>query len=175
MTMTESPADLLALDEDAFQSLVEQDMRRPDDGRVLRAALRSPEVVDRTYATLLSMLKSVEGQLAARREDLEVLRAKCLARGPAGKREWDEANTKYAKTRAGSLRFKVGVEQSLMDVRRIRDNRRSALFEDEANERLHARVQVLENAIRKHRASFSAEDEPGEDDVELWAWLPEEQ
>lgn len=174
VTVGYSPAELLSLSDEAFQKLVEIDMRRPDDGEELRAALRDREVIDRTYSTLLTMQKKVEGTLAARRQDMEALRARCLAKGPRGKAEWDQASEKHAAQRAGSLRFKVGLEESLMDVRRLRENHRSVLFENEANARLYQRVSALEAAIRKHRGTFEADDEPSDDDVELWAWLPED-
>lgn len=179
MTVTDAYARLvefLSMSDDDFKALIEADMRRPDDevDQEVRALLRHPEVIDRTYATLLSMQKSVEGQLAARKEDREVLRGRCLAKGAAGRSVWLEAEERYAKTRAGSLRFKVGVEQQLMAVRRLRDTRRSVLFEDEANERLILRVQALEQAIRKHRDGFDSDDEGSDDDLELWAWVSEE-
>lgn len=132
--------------------------------------------MERLYTTLLSMQKSVEGQLAARKEDMEAARLGSLAQGPDALPAWLDEKAKYAKWRAGSIRFKVGLEQALMEVRHLRDAQRLSrglLFEDEASHRLNVRVQLLEAAIKKHREGFDDDDDPSDNDLELWAHLPE--
>lgn len=165
---------LLNMPEGQFRSLVENDIRGTSDAREV---LRSPQVIERLYSTLLSMQKSVEGQLAARKEDMEAARIKSIAEGRNALPGWAEDKAKYSKWRAGSIRFKVGLEQALMEVRHVRDQQRTEnrglLFEDEANVRLMRRLQMLEAAIKKHRDAFDENDEATDADLELWAYLPE--
>lgn len=131
-------------------------------------SLRSPEVIERLYGVLSSMLRSVEGQLAAGAEDHAAFKARCMHQGSKGTTEYLRESEAYSKKRAGQIRFKVGVEQHLFEVRRLREKRRNSIFEDEANHRLMQRVVNLENAIRRHRDEFPAEDDPTDMDMSLW-------
>ena len=81
MTMTERPQAgqgvvdwLLTIDNDAFQKIVNDEMRsttdRPRIDPAVAAALRSdPRVLRRWYTTILAMHKSVEGQFSAKTAD----------------------------------------------------------------------------------------------------------
>lgn len=84
----------------------------------------------------------------------------------------------YAKTRAGTLRFKTGLEDGLLEARFARDQLRSALYSSAiVQERNHyaSRATILERAIREHRGLV--EDPDTEDgaaelaDHQLWAAL----
>lgn len=102
---------LLALSDDDFRSVVDDAVRNPDDVRA--SLLRHPDVVARWYFTLVSMKKSVEGQLAAKKAEY----AAAKATSPVAKR--DQAG--YERWRAGALRFKAGVENQLLEARLLRE------------------------------------------------------
>lgn len=160
-----TPESLLTLPEDVFRRLVDSDLRGKGDPQLGRL-LRSREVVDRWYATIKGMTKSVEGQLAAKKADLEavVLQiesdiAQAESRGDhltasALLMSLKEQQQKDAKWRAGILRFKTGLEEVHAEARRIRDSYRGSFFDSYlAEERNFAleRTRSLESAIRAHR------------------------
>lgn len=182
---------VLDLPRDEFRQLVDQDMRGKAP-EAMSAALRDPLVLDRWCSVLLAMKKSIEGQLGAKREEVEAQRmalrqaflateqasldAKALddlnlaekaeSRHRALKGEYAALLERAAKTRAGMLRFKSGMEETLVEARRLRT---AHLGERET---LAERVRSLETAILAHRLTQETEDfEPSPADVKLWSIL----
>lgn len=158
--------ELLALPDEDFRTIVEDDLREPGP---IRDVLRGPQVIERLHSTMMSMLKSVEGQLAARSVDYDRVRL----RNPQP-HDFAQQRDKYMKWRAGSLRFKVGLEQALIEIRYLRDpqlNNAALLW---AIEQAQATNNRLLAAIRQHRDSFDPKDDPSDNDEALWAHLPAE-
>jgi hypothetical protein len=158
--------DLMVLPDDVFRSYVDEAVRgHPEDTQTqeLRSKLKDPEVVDRTYLTLVSMKKSVEGQLAARRADFVKERG-TLRSNPPGQRAAEE---RYHAWRAGALRFKSGVEDFMLAVRGNR--------EKPTGDNYYLAYQTLRQAIEKHREAVEtalANDQDTDDaDAVLWSVL----
>lgn len=183
--VTDVARSLMALDYDAFKNEVNADLRPNDETpnqRARHAALRSPMLVDRWFTVLTQMAKSVDGQLAAKTEDYEAdkagIRAKILKekdprRVNALRAQLEETKAKYARARAGTLRFKCGLDEALIEARALRDSTRDRLYDtvvaDERN-RYAARILVLTNAIDEHRHACDIADITPEDhDERLWA------
>lgn len=159
--------DLAAIPDDVFRAYVDEAVRgHPDDNQVqaLRSRLREPEVIERTHLCLVSMKKSVEGQLAARRADFIKERAS-LRSNPPGQRSAEE---RYHAWRAGALRFKSGVEEFMLTVRGNR--------EKPTGDNYYLAYHTLRQAIERHReavqASLANDEDTDADDV-LWSVLDE--
>lgn len=155
--------DLMALPDDVFRSYVDEAVRgHPDDEgtQALRSRLREPEVVERTHLCLVSMKKSVEGQLAARRADFVKERG-TLRSNPPGQRAADE---RYHTWRAGALRFKSGVEDFMLTVRGSR--------EKPTGESYYLAYQTLRLAIEKHKdaVEFALANDRDTDDADALLW-----
>lgn len=168
---------LLALDDVEFSRVVEDDMKRAN-GVAERSALRSAEVVNRWYSTLLGMLQSVNGQLDAREAEYQANRSKIEREGLQKNttvRDLLQLREDYERKRAGSLRFKTGVETALTKAQYYC----TTMFPEqehvtrERNDLLY-RVHELEKAIEEHRHTTLDKDdlEPTEADEELWNLLP---
>lgn len=122
----------LELSDDEFRTLLDAAIRGNMDNITVEA-LKSDPCLDRTYAALISMKKSVEGQLAAKRADYVIERSR------TPKHRIAEVERKYQAWRAGALRFKTGVEEFLSSVRPpsspdsdLRSERNRLLIENEA-------------------------------------------
>lgn len=156
-----TPNELLKMPEEDFRAVVDDEVRGVEELDPKTAkALRDPLVADRWYYALVSMKKSVEGQLGAKRSDL------LKHRSPPRDR------TEYHRWRAGALRFKSGVEERLLEVR----SRRHSLthidtVQEERNVAL-AQMQNLKTAITSHKTSVLsdfADDEVSDADRTLWS------
>lgn len=196
---------LAAMDDRGFRQEVDADLRRPgarDNKReyeTRRAALRSPEIMDRWFTTLMTMTKSVEGQLASSQEDHEAAKAELRQRitrleeknrtaviGPEGtalqqqlfdaQLEWEQLKRDYATARANKLRFKTGLDEWVIEARALRDAARATMYDSVvAEERNHyaAQVRMLREAIDAHRTEILEDEdyEPSSADERLWACL----
>jgi hypothetical protein len=187
MTATEATVNpaierLMHLPEDEFRDIVDADLRRRarrDDAE----ALRSPELVDRWFAALTAMAKSVEGQLAAREEDFRSRTAAVKAEMGLAVNDEQVADLRvklhmmqadYSRGRSGTLRFKSGLEEWIIEARYLRDNQRGRMYDSiVAEERNHAlaRVRELEAAIQEHRDNFGPDDDVTPEDEKLWQVL----
>ncbi len=96
-------------------------------------------MAERFFGTLVAMSKSVDGQLGGRREDFLATRAKLRERMAAAEAAGDKeqyraaeselhlATERYHSGRAGSLRFKSGLDEWIVEVRTLlRTYRRSS-------------------------------------------------
>lgn len=180
---------LMSLTPEEFRSEVDRDLRPLRAGdttnkvyAVRRAALRTPTVVDRWFTTLSQIAKSVDGQLAAKTEDYEAdradLRAQILActnsrEEKVLKQALERRKSDYSRSRAGTLRFKSGLDEALIEARSLRDSVRDRLYDSvvaEERNRYAVRVTALEDAIREHRdALFAADMDPEDHDERLWS------
>lgn len=172
---------IAALDDEDFRELVDRDLRR-ENTDAEAAALRAPALVDRWYSVLVGMAKSVDGQLAAKKQDYEAQKARMRglfveaenalaeakikrdnaaihnaeARTRTLRQEWQAVTEKYARSRAATLRFKSGLEETMVEARALRNKVRNRLFEHVvADERNHyaERVRTLEQAIAEAAAT----------------------
>ena len=157
-----------------FRDIVDQDLRgQPGkEAKEIAEALRSPEVVRRWHSTLLSIQKNVEAQLASKAAETRSELLMLNLDGKAKDAKQTEAN--FERWRAGALRFKSGVEQAIFQARDVIDREFPEANHDrivsERNEAL-TQVMILKNAIRKHRDSFTDEDDASKDDHELWEYV----
>lgn len=168
-----TPESLRKLSDEEFRTLVDDDTRARGT-QDLADALRSRGVAVRWHDMLLSMLGSVEGQLAARQAEMSSNIAYLRAQGKF--KDADRARAEGEKWRASAIRFKTGLEEKLRESTRVlRAYGVTEIDERIAEERNQAlaRVAILEAAIRSHRDSFPLEDDdPTEDDEELWSHVP---
>lgn len=155
--------DLLAIPEADFRSIVD-DAIRGHLTTEMAERLKSPEIIERTYLTLVSIKKNVEGQLAAKRADY--IKNRSLMHGDTvGLRATEEA---YQTWRAGALRFKSGVEEFMVSIRVLRE--KSGLSEN-----FYMRYQELKQAVVQHRDHW-CDDKCADEctaDKALWKVLEE--
>jgi hypothetical protein len=190
MTMTDHRAAdegvvdwLLRLDNDAFQKIVNDEMRstadRPKVEPAVATALRSdPRVLRRWYTAILAMHKSVEGQFSAKTADNTAM-IKRLQAAHVPKVKILTEQSSFETWRAGALRVKNGLEIRLIEAKSLLEQQGDPYIIDRtADERNSAlgRVGVLEDAIRRHMNACLSQpmDDPREADELLWAYLPEE-
>lgn len=167
--------DLLNMDDDRFREVVDRDLRR-ETPAATSDALRSPKVVDRWLAVLTSMMKNVENTLAFRTQDFEANRAQIqrqLARTDKRRRpdpnEPTAAQLKdkllalreaHARSRAKTLRFKAGLEETLIEARYLWDRTHPDLVLVKAErDAFEQRCNVLERAVREHRRQAIADED----------------
>lgn len=129
-------AELLAMTADEFHAVVNLDLRKGTDDETWEA-LRSPAVFDRWWGALIGMSKSIDGQLGARREeflsqqaDLREQMRVAVAAGDVDKQAAIESRSnktskEYHRGRAGSLRFKSGLEEWLTEAKTIQKMRKA--------------------------------------------------
>lgn len=179
MPIEDLTAKLAAMPEVEFRGQIDDDTRGKGSPE-LAAALRSEALMERWYEALLAMQSSVEGQLAAKGADSRAKVADFRRRlnGSMGK-DKDRLNelllfeqAQSERWRAGAVRFKSGIEEKLLEARRLLRAHDNPLVTDrtaEERNRALARISVLEDAIRKHREAFPVEDDPSDADTELWS------
>lgn len=133
------------LDNDRFVKLVNADIR-DDASADEHKALRSAEVLPRWLTTLISLKRSCETQLADDRALRSEKRVACLDRDD-GKLTWARFLAERDRWKAGSIRFKNGVEDKIAEAR--------LLQKSSTNTRLR-------DAIIKHRDTIDIEDDADE-------------
>lgn len=169
---------MLMLTEGDFYNLVDKDVRSQLDP-ALAEKLRDPAVVERWYQTLLRMKRAVEGVISSKGAEDRAVQIEL--RSNRRLEEADKARAEFMRWRAGSIRFKTGVEEKLTEAawrRRVAVEHllhtasqieRNAYAE--LNRHLTAQVEKLRDAITKHRDEIDSDDAT-EIDEELWAVLP---
>lgn len=141
-----SPTELLAgVSDRQFRDAVDLDLRRRAPAGVPEA-LRSPELRERWLTVLTAMHRKTEGTLAGRRQewleyvacygrDLGALINKHRqTRGDERRQIWHQINelkaerqtreAEYRRLKAGSIRFKTGLEEWLVEARALCDTDR---------------------------------------------------
>ncbi len=175
LAQAESRLDLSALSDEAFNQIVNQDVR----GTLTSATsqlLRDPRVVERWYVHLVSLKRSVESQLCANRAELLQKQLDYVGLGAKGNPLWIEAQATAAKWRAGAVRFKNGVEDRLDEARTLRSKTRAdstitILIEE--RERAIRNLTNLRRSILEHR-EHDCDDRCVDDcvaDDQLWKVL----
>jgi hypothetical protein len=180
---------LLDLPSRDFSALIERDgkiesLRKTGEWKSLdekiHDGLRSPEVLPRWYWTMVGMLKNLEAQFASRELELANLRAVTAsaeaAGGKATKRgvsavTYHDKVASISKWKAGSMRFKGGIEVMLAEASYLRERyQREGYLQFREDERLVLlkRVTELEAAIREHKSVI---DDPDVADKTLWQML----
>lgn len=176
---------IAALNEEDFRELVDRDLRR-ENTEEEAIALRSPALVDRWYTVLVSMTKSVDGQLSAKRQDFEAHKARLKSqllradeelafarrkhdramiaevekKARKLREEWAAAQERYSRSRAATLRFKSGLEETLVEARLHRNKTRDRLYDTVVSQErnlLATRVRRYESALHTIAAWDDAE------------------
>ncbi len=185
---------LTSLSADEFKAEADEDVRPFTYATILtdqsqwearHAALRTPALVDRWFGSLSRTLKSVEGQLATKTEDYDADRAQIMqailesekvgnhARVKDLRIQAEQTKAAYSRARSTSLRFKTGLDETLIQARFLRDQVRDKLYDSvvaEERNRYAARITVLTDAIRAHREAHIAADLDSEiHDEHVWA------
>lgn len=170
-TLTQSTSPLRGLDDADFAALVDRAVRGDLD-EATAESLKDPQTLDRSYLALVTMKKSVEGQLAAKKADY--VRNVAKTRQEARLRQIEE---QYRQWRGGALRFKSGVETWLMILRQARqqtmpDLSHSLIRELDKQERnkFMTAYDQLRSAVAEHRDHIcdSSCDAECVADVKLW-------
>ncbi len=144
--MAKSIETLLNSSDEEFRSIVDDEVRHPNNE--YSALLRDPRVRERWYYALVGMKKSVESQLSAKRSD--------ILKTPASPQ--DVAWQDFHRWKAGAVRFKSGVEDRLLEIRK-----NGGRPSDRAN-LLQAAILQHKNAVLK---DFNPE-EVSDADTSLW-------
>lgn len=147
---------LLSLPDPQFREVVDAEVRGTAQPKV-GETLRDPLLIDRWHHTLLQMKKSVESQLGAKRSD--VFKNKHYSAHDLAE---------FHRWRAGAVRFKSGVEDRLLEIRRIRG------IAQPDTQAIKRERNALLQAIDAHRQTVLEEfeaDEISDADRALWAAL----
>lgn len=132
---------LVAMDDKGFEEVVNLETRGKAP-KEFSEALRDPEICRRWYDILLTIKLSIDGQLAALEAERNALQAE--AQAGAVTVLGDIADLEHK--RAGMLRFKSGVEMTMVKARAAV---RQAHREDEG-QRLRLLRDEMTDAIRRH-------------------------
>jgi hypothetical protein len=167
--------------DEQFAALVNEDLRATRHGvhanPVLHDALRSEEVIDRTWAQLTAIDRKVQGDLAYRRAQCEALdqaardlraRDALPAKIEQAEAQAAEAWSEYYQWKPRTLRFRSQVDGALTQVRVRRDEVMRNRIDPEELDKLRKRVNNLESGIRNHRDAVEP-TEATPDDHALWA------
>lgn len=177
---------LLSFTDDDFQDVVDGEVRRVG-GKYLKSLLADPTLIDRWRLALVQMKKNVESQMGARGDDMKVLfidienperteEETCLPAEAVREARIERhraANADFVKWRAGAKRFKLGVEERLLEIRRTKIMT-GAFRADDHVIALHV-IQTLVDGIEAHRAQMVldvADEDISDADKELWRLLP---
>ena len=196
MTQSKIVKELLTMDDKEFRQVVDQDLRKDSSNKRARAelpegvskALRDPDVAKRWLNHLSQMQRTVEGTLAAREAESESKRSSIrqqifeaeASREPTAhlRALLEEEKKNYLYSRAGTLRFKSGLDETALEARAIVERHdveayRSQVFKERNS--YAARTEELEKAIREHKEDFYDEEddlEPSKADLRLWGLVP---
>lgn len=176
---------LVEFSNDDFQDVVDGEVRRVG-GRYLKSLLANPVNIDRWHLSLVQMKKNVESQMGARADDVRMLLLDItnpeLADDETGLtpekvrdlriERHRAANADFIKWRAGAKRFKLGVEERLLEIRKI--HLVNGDFRASEATAANYMLQTLVEGIKAHRAQLLADADPdiGDADTDLWSLLP---
>lgn len=190
------PTELLAMPYQTFRTVVEQESKSQVHPATAQA-LREPSVLRRWYEVLIGLQRSVEGQLAsigaegrAKTARLEVKALQIEGRFTGAtlpvvlderrsllrkvRQDKLEAEADLEQWRAAAVRWKTRNEERLTEVRFLLREQGDEFFMDrvaEERNRALARTMELETALKTWRDSFSEEDEPTAEDMELMRYV----
>ena len=152
-----------AVDDETFDKLVNQDSRGQASPEIA-AFLRSPEVIDRWYDSLLLLKRTMEIQLIGKKADLAAAKVSALSLGPAGKMVYLRELAAYEKWRSGVIRVLAkGLETRLAEAKRLRQTTRS--------DATQTQLRRLRELVLEHRDHVCGDECDGEHcvaDIALW-------
>jgi hypothetical protein len=157
--------------DDEFEVLVDRDIR-DFDSEELAAVLRSEEVAPRWHNTLLIMQRRLN-------DHLEVFNAQVKADLAGARLTGDrqsvlELEAQAERKRASAIRFKSHLRERLREAEQVLQRiGKPVAFERliEQRDRALARVALLEDVIRQHRAAFAVDTGRCAADLELWSHI----
>ncbi len=184
---------LLGLPDEVFRGLIDEDLHRRDEARAdwtFGPQLRSPTVIRRFYAELLRKSKSVEGQLASLDASFDSTKSRLRGRITISRMSVEEARSsgddkaltnarrklanqeadlerersEFKSDQVKKLRFKTGLDMTIIEVRGIIERMDDALNKEIAD---------LRRAIQEHhdRCLVGDDDDADRADEILWAQL----
>jgi hypothetical protein len=125
-------APALPEDEGALRALVAKDVKGMAT-QAEKGLLRRPETLQRWHDALVALNKDIQAQFTERRAAADLKQQECLGRGRAGKNEWFAFRAQHNAWRAGAIRFKAEVENSLSECKRLMCHFRDARVNEERN------------------------------------------
>ena len=172
---TPAATELATMDPEAFGQYV-RDHLGPDADPAVWDTLTEPPVIARTKTYLGALHADIQSQVNQANQELEVIRAECLQRGPEGKQDWFDAKADQAQWRQRTAGFRRLVERRIAFVR----SRAAQAPRPEPSPpgltktaRVHNRaaLEQLARAVAEHqRRVLSGEGDEGDDET-LWACL----
>jgi hypothetical protein len=170
--MTVTPQELLGLPNEAFDELVNEDIRGTSSTDVWEA-LRHKEVARRWYNALVSMKRESERQLANYKNDRVVKQVQCLQNPnrDKGKQEYQEWVASKAKWRNGVLRFKTGVEEKIAEAKTYLRLYTASQMTNQERAELTQLLNTYRSAIKEHKAEVLVDSDPSDADEKLWSMV----
>jgi hypothetical protein len=164
-------ARLQRLADDEFEVLVDRDIRDLDCEE-LAAVLRSEEVAPRWHDALLVMQRRLNDHLEVFNAQVKADRAG--ARLTGDRQSVLELEAQAERKRASAIRFKSHLRERLREAEQVLQQvGKPVAFERliEQRNRALARVTLLEDVIRQHRAALSVAGGRCAADTELWSHI----
>jgi hypothetical protein len=173
--MTRVSVDISLLDDEAFDAIVNADIREVIE-ETSADALRQPESLQRWHDTLLNMKRNLEYQFATNRAERASKYAECrqIAEGDGKWADYLAANERW---RTGAMKFYRGVERRLTEAKRLlHEFERSRYTLSVADERDYVMREyaTLRGAILQHKQSIEAatdDEDTGPYDELLWSYV----
>jgi hypothetical protein len=164
-------ARLQKLADDEFEVLVDRDIRDLDSEE-LATVLRSDEVAPRWHNALLTMQRRLN-------DHLEVFNAQVKADLAGARLAGDrqsvlELEAQAERKRASAIRFKSHLRERLRESEQVLQQAGTPVAVERVinqRNRALARVALLEDVIRQHRASFLVDGGRSAADAELWSHI----
>jgi hypothetical protein len=152
------------LTNEEFNEIVSADVRgQLDDER--KQWLRSPDMLESWMDELKATMRKIDSQLTSHKAETYKKRRECEELGEDGRQQYIDFQIDEAAWRASAVRFKRSVEDRLMEAKQLT----RVLFPTIPAKQEKIEIVKLRSAIAKHRDMF--EDEPSEDDEQLWKVL----
>lgn len=166
-------ANLLALPNDTFQTLVENNLSQ-DTQPVLWDLLTSRAVVRRTYNALTACYNDVCDQLAQRKAEMAVFQQECRNAGSEGRDAYRAAVGEHEAWRSRALGYRRLLSARISETKQLLATATPQPASPQRRARLMDTVFRLGWAIREHREACLAEDVvPELHDEALWGALGE--
>lgn len=167
-TKEQQVANLLALPNDTFQTLVEKNLGQ-DAQPLLWDLLTSRDVVRRTYNALTACYNDVCDQLAQRKAEMAAFQQECFNTGPDGKQTYFAAIGEHEEWRSRALGYRRLLSARITETKGLLATAKPTPPNPNKRIRLMETVFNLGWAIREHRdASLDAGVVPEPHDEALW-------
>lgn len=165
-----TPADVLALDDTAFEALIIDQIHPPTRSQHLWDLLLGPQLLPRTHETLDVLKMRTERVLDNKSAELDVFRAQCDRMGPSGARVWQDGRPERMASFQKSRQFLALVDIALVHVdHRERQTGTTRQAESGRILRTLPALRQLTTQILAHQDEMK--DDPSQADEELWELL----